>query len=757
MNVRRRFLTIPLAAALVFNAAAKLRGADPPVRGIPPRKVYGEWRILVKPDKGPDYNALIENAGLPLFRQAGGRMVGWWNTLIGNLYEQVTIWEYDDMAAFERAVDFLGHEKRFAEFVARRDPLLNGEHSRFLTPADRGVPPVLADPTKFVIHEIHRVPLKKSKDYLDFMTSRGLALLQRHGFRPVGPWTVEVGNWNEITYLFRFNSLEERTRLMTAFSANADAAPYLDAMKKYVDEITTRLLVPAPFTAAAGAKLAPVSSSLLPHVEQIADGVFAAGFADRFGSANCGWVRGAVSTMLVDLPRGVGISQFVDEVERLAGRPVRRLVLTKVEAGDERLVEALSERGISDVLASPADRARLAAAWSRDKPFPVKVFPEPATAKDDGVELRFMPADGIAGRGGAAVFLPQSNVLFAGPLVCHGPRTQLAESDTRRWVARLKQLEALRPTAVVPGRGSWGGPGIVIRQRRFLAELRRQVAYAVAQGRPESSLKDEIRISADFLVWMPYDTPTAEDCEHVYRELTVPVAPYDGHPPRADDSQTHALVLIGDQPHEPGHIVEGLGPVFAETNVVPHFTVDVRALSAENLAHVKLLVILRDGLQRPTNDPAADYVWMTPQQQAAVEQFVLGGGAFLNLHNSMGLYPDQGPYLKLVGGRYIGHGPLERFRVEVVDGQHPITRGVESFWVADEQHTPPYDAGKVHLLLRNRSDDGKTVAAAGWAYESGRGRLCHLANGHTLESLQHPMYQRLLRNAVNWCLRREIK
>ena len=54
-----------------------------------------------------------------------------------------------------------------------------------------------------------------------------------------------------------------------------------------------------------------------------------------------------------------------------------------------------------------------------------------------------------------------------------------------------------------------------------------------------------------------------------------------------------------------------------------------------------------------------------------------------------------------------------------------------------------------------RSDDGKVTAAAGWAYEPGRGRLCHLANGHTREALNHPMFQRLMTNAVNWCLRRE--
>ena len=210
--------------------------------------------------------------------------------------------------------------------------------------------------------------------------------------------------------------------------------------------------------------------------------------------------------------------------------------------------------------------------------------------------------------------------------------------------------------------------------------------------------------------------------------------------------------MIGDRPHEPEHIESGLRPVFEATGVIPHFLFDVRGLTAENLSHVKLLVMLRDGFIWPEGKGVS---WMTDEQQRAVVQFVESGGAFLNLHNSMGLYPDNGPYLNLVGGRYIGHGPLERFRTEVVDPHHPITRGVSDFFTADEQHTPPYDTNKVHSLLRNRSDDGKVVAAAGWAYEPGRGRLCHLANGHTREALNHPMFQRLMRNAVNWCLRRE--
>jgi hypothetical protein len=434
-------------------------------------------------------------------------------------------------------------------------------------------------------------------------------------------------------------------------------------------------------------------AAALPHVQQVVPGVWAVGFSDKQGSANGGWFTTATQTVLIDLDRDT----YAAEVQRITAKPVASVVL--------RTGEALAPEGL-------------------------------------GVR-----------RYGGALYLENHNVLFAGPEAANGPRAKLPGRDTAAWVRRLEGLEKLHPAVVVPGNGSWGGPEILARQRRFLAELRRQVAYGLSMGRPVEDLVREVLLPASYYAWMPYDNPRPEDIRHVHFELTVPQAPYGAQPPDRSDRRPHALVLIGDRYHEPEHIEAGLGPVFQATGVVPHFTVDVRALTAENLARVRLLVILRDGMLWPAGPSKPYQIWMTPEQEKAVVDFVEQGGAFLNLHNSMGLYPKDGPYLNLVGGRYIGHGPLERFRVEVVDRDHPITRGVEDYFAADEQHTPPYDEKKVRLLLRNRSDEGQT-AAAGWAYEPGKGRLVHLASGHTRESLEHPMFQRLLRNAVEWCLRR---
>src|SRR4051812_11766181 len=199
-------LATPLPGAA--RAAEANTGTSAPARA--PGRVYGEWRIRPRPGKGADYNRLIGEKGLPLFREAGGRMVGWWTTLVGDLYEQVTVWEYDDMAVFQKAVEHLGKSERFEQFVALRDPLLAAGESRLLKPAPFAERPGLPEAAPFVIHEVHRVPLRRQEAYLRFMEKEGLGLLTKHGFRPAGPWLVNVGRWTEVTYLFRFTSLAER-------------------------------------------------------------------------------------------------------------------------------------------------------------------------------------------------------------------------------------------------------------------------------------------------------------------------------------------------------------------------------------------------------------------------------------------------------------------------------------------------------------------------------------------------------------------
>ena len=218
-------------------------------------------------------------------------------------------------------------------------------------------------------------------------------------------------------------------------------------------------------------------------------------------------------------------------------------------------------------------------------------------------------------------------------------------------------------------------------------------------------------------------------------------------------SRPRALALIGDRYHSPIYIRDGLAPAMARENIPTTFITNVTELNAESLGEHQILIILRDGMNWPNSyERGKEIVWMTDAQQQAVWDFVHNGGGFLALHNSQGIYPPDGLYYKLFGGDYGGHPKPYEFTVRVEDHDHPVTAGVEDFMVFDEQHTVKYYLDKEHLLLRTMAKDN-LAAAGGWWREMGKGRFVYLSPGHTPEALNHPMMQRLIRNAARWVLR----
>jgi type 1 glutamine amidotransferase len=213
-----------------------------------------------------------------------------------------------------------------------------------------------------------------------------------------------------------------------------------------------------------------------------------------------------------------------------------------------------------------------------------------------------------------------------------------------------------------------------------------------------------------------------------------------------------AIALIGDRYHSPTYIRDGLIAVLVRENIPVTFLTEVTGLNAESLQNHQLLIILRDGMNWPDGYDKPAVKWMTDAQQQAIWDFVHRGGGFLALHNSQGIYPPGGLYYKLFGGDYGGHPKPYVFTVRIEDRNHPITKGVEDFEIYDEQHTVKYYRDREHMILRTIARDN-LAAAGGWWWEEGRGRFAYLSPGHTPDALNHPMMQRLIRNAVNWLLR----
>jgi hypothetical protein len=223
-------------------------------------------------------------------------------------------------------------------------------------------------------------------------------------------------------------------------------------------------------------------------------------------------------------------------------------------------------------------------------------------------------------------------------------------------------------------------------------------------------------------------------------------------PVYATVNRPRALALIGDIYHGPVMMRDGLISALVKENIPVTFIEDPMLLNAKILSGYSLLIIARNGRYWPEGYGKPQTAWMSTEQQQAIWDFVNKGGGFLGVHNAHTMYPPDGLYYKLFGGDFGGHPKPYTFTIRVENKHHPITEGVEDYEIFDEHHMSKYFLDQEHLLLRSLAQDNKQ-AAAGWWNEIGKGRICYLSPGHTTEALNHPMTQRLIRNAARWLCR----
>jgi hypothetical protein len=137
----------------------------------------------------------------------------------------------------------------------------------------------------------------------------------------------------------------------------------------------------------------PRPSFLLPHREEFAPRVQVAGFSERYHSANCGWVSLKEETLLIDLPRGIQAKAFLNEVGRLTGKPVHRLVLSGLQAPDIPLVESFLQSGVREILSSAEVGTYLLKASKKIGAGQVKTVVRRTAIGDEAMPVDLFPFD----------------------------------------------------------------------------------------------------------------------------------------------------------------------------------------------------------------------------------------------------------------------------------------------------------------------------------------------------------------------------
>ncbi len=144
---------------------------------------------------------------------------------------------------------------------------------------------------------------------------------------------------------------------------------------------------------------------------------------------------------------------------------------------------------------------------------------------------------------------------------------------------------------------------------------------------------------------------------------------------------------------------------------------------------------------------------MSDEQIAALREWVREGGAFLPYHSGTVMGDSSAALAELAGGSFVEHPPQFSFPVYPVFGNHPITEGIEAFVVHDEFYRERI-ADTVDVLLVG-IDRGVAYPLA-WSKHEGRGRVAHIALGHSALVWEHPSYQRLMLNTVAWLTKQRV-
>ncbi len=136
-------------------------------------------------------------------------------------------------------------------------------------------------------------------------------------------------------------------------------------------------------------------------------------------------------------------------------------------------------------------------------------------------------------------------------------------------------------------------------------------------------------------------------------------------------------------------------------------------------------------------------------------KFVREGGGLVLVHFACGAFQEfKDDFVKLAGRAWNpklrGHDPFGKFKVEIVDKQHPITRGLASFETTDELYTCLDGNTPISVLAEAQSKVDQRRYPMAFVLTYGKGRVFHSVLGHDAAGLSVPAVGELFRRSTAW-------
>lgn len=167
---------------------------------------------------------------------------------------------------------------------------------------------------------------------------------------------------------------------------------------------------------------------------------------------------------------------------------------------------------------------------------------------------------------------------------------------------------------------------------------------------------------------------------------------------------------------------------------------------------------------------------MSPEGKTAFLDAVRNGKGFIGTHSATDTFhtqpdpPDRSnrfmshgdavdPYVAMIGGEFIRHGPQQVARMTAVDHRFPGCESLGSgFELMEEWYSLKDFRKDIHVLLVQEtagmtgSDYQRGPYPATWARMHGKGRVFYTSMGHREDVWTNPIFQGILLGGVAWAV-----
>lgn len=224
-----------------------------------------------------------------------------------------------------------------------------------------------------------------------------------------------------------------------------------------------------------------------------------------------------------------------------------------------------------------------------------------------------------------------------------------------------------------------------------------------------------------------------------------------------ETDEKRVLAILGDGWHRVApldrHLVGKLRDSGWEAVVIMDYNVPW-----DDFDSYDLIILSREGhefvqyyRERDTNPDAERGYWLTPDQAQHFEDYVNAGGRLFLYHDGFGNYPCEYAIPRVARSCFIRHPAIVEINVSPTGKMPELTEGVPPFVVSDEEYEVEMDESETNVFLESHSPEhGRSPQ--GWAHTYGDGKVAVLIPGHRMDTIAHPMINRLVQNIFDWLI-----